>query len=169
MKTMFLLAASVAGLAGCTMVERERPAGPGAPIPIEADSISYETGPCFGACPVYKVTVRPDGTGLFEGRRFTAVTGARRFMLTPAQYRAFAAQLEPLHPRQGNVRLAGEACGTMATDMPSVEVVWTSQIGSSETYYLYFGCDMEKNRPAADRLRAAPPLLPIADLIGRRP
>ncbi|HEY0326511.1 MAG TPA: DUF6438 domain-containing protein, partial [Allosphingosinicella sp.] len=60
----------LAAAGGCTTV-------PHRPIPIESESISYETGPCFGACPVYRVTVSPDGTGTVEGRRVTAVTGER--------------------------------------------------------------------------------------------
>lgn len=138
------------------------------PVAVESDAISYETGPCFGTCPVYKVTVSPDGAGTFEGRNFTAATGTRTFRVTPAQYRAFAAQLAPLRPREGSVRMSGEACRSMATDLPSAEVTWSSQIGSAQSYYFNYGCDMDRNRAIAERLRAAPDLLPIAELIGRR-
>jgi hypothetical protein len=137
------------------------------PIPIESESISYETGPCFGACPVYRVTVSPDGNGTFEGRRFTAVTGERSFRLTPEQYRAFAAQLAPLRPAEGSVRMSGEACRQMATDLPSAEVTWFSSIGNSQSFYFYYGCDMERNRAIAERLTRAPELLPIQAMIGR--
>jgi hypothetical protein len=155
--TALLLAASVGGCT--TMADR--------PVPIESESISYETGPCFGACPVYRVTVSPDGTGTFEGRRFTAVTGERGFRLTPDQYRAFAAQLAPLRPAEGSVRMSGEACRQMATDLPSAEVTWFSPIGNSQSYYFYYGCDMDRNRTIAARLREAPRLLPIQAFIGR--
>ena len=64
--------------------------------PVE--TIVFETGPCFGACPVYRVTVNSDGSGTFEGRRFTAVDRHARLPVTPAQYRAFARQLAPLRP-----------------------------------------------------------------------
>lgn len=149
---------AAATLAGCaTTAGGAGPAG---------ESISYETGPCFGACPVYKVAVSPDGTGSFEGRRFTAVTGTHAFRLTPAQYRAFAAQLAPVRPARGTVRYAGEACRMMATDLPSAEIVWNGT-GGERRLYFYFGCDMERNRALAERLRAAPGLLPIAELIGR--
>lgn len=130
----------------------------------EVDSISYETGPCFGACPVYRVTVNRDGDGLFEGRRFTAVTGERRFTVTPAQYRAFVHHLAPLRPASGERRYSGEACGSMATDLPSAEVIWRAL--DRQSLYFYYGCDMERNRAIAERLRAAPDLLPIGDLIG---
>jgi hypothetical protein len=129
------------------------------------DSVSYETGPCFGACPVYRVTVNRDGQGLFEGRRFTAVTGERRFSVTPAQFRAFVARLAPLRPASGERRYAGEACETMATDLPSAEITWRA--ADLQSLYFYFGCDMERNRAIAERLRSAPDLLPIAGMIGR--
>ena len=155
------LAVLVLALAGCATV-------PNGPIAIESDAISYETGPCYGTCPVYKVTVRPDGSGTFEGTRFTAVTGMRTFRATAAQVRAFADQLAPLRPAQGEVRLSGEACRSQATDFPSAQVTWFSQIGNSQSFYLDFGCDMDANRARAERLRAAPGLLPIGDLIGSR-
>ena len=149
--------AMLLALAGCATTAGAGPAG---------ETISYETGPCFGACPVYKVTVGPDGTGTFEGRRFTAVTGSSSFRLTPAQFRAFAAQLAPVRPARGTVRYSGEACRMMATDLPSAEVVWSGS-GGERRLYFYFGCDMERNRALAARLRAAPRLLPIAEMIGR--
>lgn len=155
-----LMAACLVATAGCATV-------PERPIAIESEAISLETGPCFGACPVFRVTVRPDGTGTFEGRHHTAVTGERGFRLTSAQYRAFRDHLAPLRPAEGNVRLSGEACRQMATDLPSAEVTWFSEIGSSQSYYHYFGCDMEANAAAVERLRRAPALLPIRELIGR--
>lgn len=140
---------------------------PDGPVAIESDAISYETGPCFGTCPVYTVTVRPDGSGTFEGRRFTTVTGTRSFRVTPAQYRAFAERLAPLRPAEGSVRMSGENCRAMATDLPSAEVTWFSQIGNSQSYYFNYGCDMDTNRGIAERLRGAPDLLPIREMIGR--
>lgn len=159
MKT-FPVAALALLASGCASV-------PEGPIAVESEAISYETGPCFGACPVFKVTVSPDGTGTFEGRRHTAVQGERSFRIAPAQYRAFAEHLAPLRPRQGAVRYAGESCRQMATDLPSAEVTWFSQIGNSQSLYFYYGCDMDRNRAIAERLRAAPSLLPIGEMIGR--
>lgn len=132
-------------------------------------SLTYETGPCFGACPVYRVTVNADGTGLFEGRRFTATSGAQRFRLTRRQYRAFLAYLAPVRPAHGEVRYQGrDMCPHMITDMPSASVVWHER-RAEQTLYYYFGCDRERNRALAERLRQAPSLLPIGDYIGRRP
>jgi hypothetical protein len=152
-------------LAGCA----HNNAGP-KPIPVESDSITYETGPCFGACPVFSVTVRPDGSGVFTGKRFTAVTGEREFKLTPGQYAAFAARLAPYRPASGEKRYEGQACHQLATDMPSVDVRWTRAIGDSQALMFYFGCDMERNRAIADALGNAPDALPqLEPLIGPRP
>ena len=152
---MKLLLLALAALPACTTVAEDG----GVP------SVSFETGPCFGACPVYKVTVNADGTGLFEGRRFTAVTGERRFTVTPRQYRSFVAQLEPLRPTAGDMRYSGPPlCRQMATDLPSAEVTWRMRSGT-QTLYFYYGCDMARNRAIVERLEAAPRLLPIGDFI----
>ncbi len=158
--------AAALALAGCV-----QPSRPGGPVAIEGDSITYETGMCFGACPVYSVTVRPDGSGVFTGKRFTAVSGERAFTATRAQYEAFAAALAPYRPESGEVRYApGESrCTNAATDMPSVDVRWTRAIGDSQHLYYYFGCNLGEKRPIADALGHAPDALPIAALIGERP
>jgi len=153
-------AALAVGLAGCATTPQAEAAG------REVRSISYETGPCFGACPVYRVTVNADGTGRFEGRNFTAARGERAFRITPAQYRAFAAQLAPLRPARGSRRYSGDACRIMATDLPSAQVTWAGAGGDQQLFF-YFGCDMDRNQAIAERLRAAPRLLPITGLIGR--
>ena len=158
MRTWTAAAAMAIGVAGCVTASGAADTG--------LHTISYETGPCFGACPVYRVTVDRDGIGLFEGRRFTAVEGERTFQVTPAQFRAFARHLEPLRPASGDRLYSGEACGTIATDLPSAEVAWMFADEAEQRLYFYFGCDMERNRDIAERLDAAPGLLPIGDLIG---
>ena len=161
MRTPFSgLALASLALAACTTVAAA-PAG-------GIESISYETGQCFGACPVYRVTVDRDGRGVFEGRRFTAFTGERRFTVSPAQFRAFARHLAPLRPARGDVNYSGEACTQTATDLPSAQVDWRAAGGGEQHLYFYYGCDMERNRAIAERLRSAPDLLPIGELIHRR-
>jgi hypothetical protein len=135
-------------------------APPGTPV----QTISFETGPCFGRCPVYRFHINSDGSGTFEGLRFTATTGTRAFRATYSQYRAFARQLEPIRPASGSVRYEVPACRSMATDLPSAEVTWRSRRGAQSLYF-YFGCDMQRNRAIAERLNAAPALLPIGYFI----
>ncbi len=158
-------------LAGCVKPGSGPGPGPNRPVPIEADAIRYETGPCYGRCPVYAVTVRPDGTGVFEGKRFTAVTGERAFRLSRAQYEAFAARLAPLRPQSGQVRYAPgqKNCEPAITDASSVDVTWTRAIGDSQSLHFYYGCRAEANRPIGQALGDAVEGLPIHDLIGERP
>jgi hypothetical protein len=143
--------------------------GPVAETP-RAESIAYETGRCFGACPVYRVTVDNQGHGTFEGIRFTAAEGTRSFEVTTAQYRAFARQLAPLRPANGAVRYDGPPlCKRMATDLPSVSVTWQDSAAPARSLYFYYGCDMETHKAMAERLRAAPAQLPIAEFIRSSP
>lgn len=137
-----------------------RPAPHAAP-----ESITFQAGACFGRCPIYNVTVRSDGTGTFEGVNFTAVRGSRDFRLTARQYQAFARHLAPIRPARGSIDYNGNRCRTMATDMDSATVTWSDRRGT-QRLHLYYGCDLERNRALARRLRTAPNLLPIGNFIG---
>lgn len=147
-------------LVGCATTAPAVPTG-------EVASVSVETGPCFGACPVFRVTVNADGRGVFEGRRFTAVEGERAIRVTPEQFRRLVAHLQPVRPASGSVRYSGEACEMMATDLPSTDVTWGTAGGEAQNLYFYHGCDMEKNRAIAERLDEVPRLLGIVDLVRR--
>ena len=110
------------------------------------------------------------GIGVFEGRRFTAVSGVRNFAVSRSQFSAFVAHLAPIRPasRRG-IRYEGpELCPRMATDMPTVTVDWRATSGGAQTLVYYYGCDPERNRALAERLSEAPALLPIAGMIGPR-
>ena len=88
--TRMIIAATVMLLAGCATADTEldtpRAAG---------DTIRFTAGRCFGACPAYSVQVTPDGSGLLEPDKFTAVPGPTRFTVTPAQYRQLRLALAP--------------------------------------------------------------------------
>ena len=135
------------------------------PAAAQAQSITYETGPCFGFCPIYRVTVNANGAGVYEGIRHVTVRGQRRFRLTPAQYRAFARHLEPVRPARGSIRYRGNSlCGPEATDQSSAEVTW--QRGRArQSLYFYYGC--RRQGAIGERLQRAPALLPIGPWIAR--
>lgn len=58
--------------------------------------ISLERTPCFGACPVYKVTIRRDGTLLYHGRRFVDRLGDFRARVRPSEMRRLERALNDL-------------------------------------------------------------------------
>ncbi|MGC4252153.1 MAG: DUF6438 domain-containing protein [Sphingobium sp.] len=121
MRTIMGLAAAVL-LTGC-ITER-----PELEKPVRAgDTIRFSAGPCFGTCPSYTLRVTPDGSGLIEPERFTAVPDPTRFTVTPAQYRRFQNSLAAYRPAPGMTkRIAqGENCDRFATDMPGYVIEWT--------------------------------------------
>lgn len=149
------------------------PPAPTSPArPVSGEAIEYQTGPCFGSCPVYRFQVNSNGTGSFTGIRFTAVTGQRSFRVTPEQAAALAQSLAPYRPATGRTRryAHGEpGCTQAATDMPSAEIRWRGR-RSTTTLYFDFGCDRDANHAMAAAIGNAPDLIPaLAPLIGARP
>lgn len=168
-----LAVAALSMLAACAAPGAAAPgaAGPGAPVPIERESVTYSTQPCFGFCPVYSVTMTPEGEGRFEGRRHTAVTGERRFTVDRETAERFIEHLGAVKPAEGDRRIEMQStdCGIAPTDMPSIDVRWEANTGAApQSLHLYLGC----RSPEAERVRAvltaAPALLPIEGLIGKR-
>ena len=136
-------------------------------VPRGGETISLSTTRCFGTCPVYTVTLSPDGQGIFDGQQFTAVTGERRFQATPEQVRAFTQALAKVRPEgDRKIEPGTPDCPMIVTDMPSTNIRWQGAGGASSLNF-YGGCGRE-NPKIADTLRAAPGLLPIGDFIGRR-
>lgn len=133
--------------------------------PIEPARITYQTSPCFGTCPVYRVTIEPDGAGVFEGQRFTKVVGIRQFQLTPAQHRAFVAKLQPYRPQGERLLQPGQpGCQNAPTDMPSVDIRWVGSSGVSQHLVYYYGCRMH-DQGMNEALRSAPYELPIRQYV----
>lgn len=87
-----------------------------------AGSVSLERGPCFGTCPVYKVTIDRSGEVRFEGRRFVADSGVSTATVPAARVDSLLAELEAagyfgFADRYG---LGEPACERYATDLPTV-------------------------------------------------
>ena len=164
-----LITVAALGLSACATATGEvaPPPPPTAGMFLE---IRYETGPCFGACPVYALTVSRNGSGVFEGRQHTAVVGTRSFTVTPEQFAAFRNRLEPYRPYDvQDRRIADPNCGgRVATDLPSVDIIWTEK-GPRQHLFAYYGCDMERNAALFEALRNAPQALPqVQAMISRR-
>ncbi|MCC2975118.1 DUF6438 domain-containing protein [Sphingomonas sp. PL-96] len=166
-----MMAGAALALAACTPNGGGTASAGSEAAAAAGETIRFATDRCFGTCPVYSVTVRPDGTGTFEGEQFTAVTGARDFTLTPAQYSAFADRLAAFRPeeRERRVEPGSPLCPDHATDMSSVDVTWSGGAGGTRHLHQYLGCVGEDDRDTRTALRTAPELLPIAAFLGERP
>lgn len=142
-----------------------------APV-AQSDTIRFSAGRCFGACPVYSVTVEPDGSGVLIPEKYTAVPGETRFAVTPQQYRRLRDSLAPFRPITGSERKiapGGADCKRMATDMPGYRIVWTRAKQEETRLDYYGGC----HDPQHTRLRAAiaavPKLLDIQKMLTPAP
>jgi Domain of unknown function (DUF6438) len=92
------------------------------PVAPATGSVSLERGPCFGTCPVYKVTVDRSGAVRFEGRRFVADTGVSTGTASLASVDSLFAELEGAgyFGFADSYRMGQPGCERYATDLPTV-------------------------------------------------
>jgi membrane dipeptidase len=97
--------------------------GPRQPAPpLE---ITLERTACFGMCPVYKVTLRGDGTVVYEGREFVRLMGTRTWTVDPAAVAALAAEMQ-----QAGYFDLQDSYDARVTDHPTI---WTSLTAGGRT------------------------------------
>jgi hypothetical protein len=161
MSALAALSASVLAT-GCveTRPELEKPVAAG-------DTIHFSAGPCFGVCPSYSLTVTPDGSGLLEPGRFTAVPGPTRFTVSAAQYRQLRAALMPFRPSTGTQkRIAhGENCTRFATDMPEYVIEWTRDAAKPTRLDYQSGCMDPRYAKLRTTIGALPRMLGVEAMV----
>jgi hypothetical protein len=160
---MTMALAALMTLAGCAAddTELETPKAPG-------ETIRFTAGRCFGACPSYSLRVTPDGSGLLEPEKFTAVPGPTRFTVTPLQYRKLRASLSPYRPETGTEKRIGnnENCTRFATDMPTYAIEWTGgMVGKSARLNFQSGCMDPRYGRLRTAIAAIPRLLEIEKML----
>ncbi len=155
MRSIAILAAVL--LAACTTTS-----GAGSAAP---QSVAFETTPCFGSCPVFSMTLSADGHGTYEGGRFVKVKGRHEFTASPEQLRAFFDRIRPFRPHGEKRYDYGNCPVPVATDSPSVSVVWTSSAGVDSLNW-YLGCPVPALNAIEPDLYGAWKELPLGDLVG---
>lgn len=132
---------------------------PAAPVP--AEKITMSVGPCFGSCPVYKVSISSAGTVIFNGERDTAVLGEMTRSADAETYRRIARQLAPFRPVDG-AQTAVE-CSAAVSDTSTLTVSWTDVTGHDATATIASGCPSGPGRDLVNILTALPTQLGIAE------
>jgi len=135
------LAASVAAAAFLAACQGTYPGA------IPADfQITLERGPCFGACPVYSLTVSADGTVQYEGLNFVTVEGNQEASLA-------ADEVEKLFQAvvSADFFALDDSYAVLATDLPSITTTVTVQGRTKSVYHYGLGCGTD--------LDTAPPQL----------
>ncbi len=107
----------------------------------DVDSITLERGACFGACPIYKVTVTSDGTVNFEGRQYTRTKGAAKGHISVQDFRRLVAEFERINYFSLPDRYAPgtPVCPQVITDMPSADTSLRLN-GKTKGVAHYHGC-----------------------------
>lgn len=162
MRNRLMLAGALL-LAGCVTGER-----PELEAPVAAgDTIRFSAGPCFGVCPSYRLTVTPDGSGLIEPERFTAVPGPTRFAVSMAEYKRFRAALLPHRPPTGTTRRIGhgENCERFATDMAGYTLEWTQAKAAPTKLDYQSGCMDARYGKLRATIAAIPKMLGVEAMV----
>lgn len=99
--------------------------------------ISLERTPCFGACPIYKVTIKSDGTLIYHGQRFVDRIGDYRARVSPSAVKRLGLRLN----RLGYWEFA-RSYDQQVTDLPSqIVTVRTNRFVKTVSEYGRIGPD----------------------------
>jgi hypothetical protein len=140
-------------LSACALVPAE--------APTEAETISYSVGPCFGFCPVYTISVMPDGHLTFDGERHTATLGKQEKDSNVQAYRTVANALAAYRPATGTT--ADTVCESRMSDQQHYRIVWTAIDGTETVLQHDRGCRSAKNDQLNKTMETLPDKLGIAN------
>ena len=117
--------------------------------------ISLSEGPCLGSCPVYDMTLHPDGAYLLNSVRFVKGSSVSDGKLSPDDWAAAEKVLNDagfwgLEPKQ-----TPETLSTCVTDAPTAKVTWRTGKGKEKTLEYNAGCGVQAMQELVGHLREA--------------
>jgi acetamidase/formamidase len=109
--------------------------------PAADDFVTLERTACFGACPMYKVTIAADGAVTFDGRRFVKTAGQARAQISSQDFRRLVEEFQKIDYFSLPDRYVPgtPVCPRMITDMPSANTLLRLN-GRMKTVAHYYGC-----------------------------
>ena len=130
------------GVAGCASHPPAPPSVAQAPT-ATADSavVTLERTPCFGTCPVYRVTASANGAVRFEGKSHVPHPGSAVGQVPKARLDSLLAELKAADyfGFEEQYVPGSPACGNAATDLPTVTTSVTLD-GRTKRIEHYRGC-----------------------------
>lgn len=142
-----MLRAGAVLLAALTACGRPAPApapGPDAQATAAAESIAVtlERTPCFGTCPVYRVTIMRSGEVRFHGKQHVAHTGLATVTIPTPRVDSLLLELEAggYFGFADAYVMDSPACGMYATDSPTVITSVRVRDGETKTIRHDRGC-----------------------------
>jgi len=105
------------------------------------DVITLERTACFGACPMYNLTIAADGVVTFNGRQYTKTKGIARGQISTNDFRQLVAEFEKIDylSLPDNYSPGTPVCPQMITDMPSANTSIRLN-GKTKSVSHYHGC-----------------------------
>jgi hypothetical protein len=155
----------IATLVGCS--HSSTSPAPHATAPIEA--VTMHRSACHGRCPVYTVTVKFDGSVIFQGLEHVKVVGDSNQQISTAHVAELAKAIDDLGywTWKNQYQSEEDGCAAVATDHPGVDIE-VRRGGVTKRVSYYYGC---KGLPVAgqiDRLaKTIDDVAGTAVLIGR--
>jgi Domain of unknown function (DUF6438) len=104
-------------------------------VPRHEPLATIERTPCYGRCPIYKVTIFRDGVVEYEGKRFVKTRGQATGHISPEQLTA----LDQLFQQHGYLALKDSYEEYDMTDMPSVYTSYSPAPGQTKSIKHYHG------------------------------
>lgn len=103
--------------------------------------ITLERTPCFGMCPVYKLTISADGRVVFEGRHDVKKIGTAKSKISQQVLRELLAAFEKIgyFDLRDRYNEPEDGCKQWATDNPSA-ITSIAMRGKSKRVEHYYGC-----------------------------
>ncbi len=160
-----MIGATALMLAGCGHLPGQKA------VPRGGETITYEAIGCVRNkdCPVYSVTLGPDGQGIFTGTSGLAVAvGEHRFQATSIEVANYVRALNHVRPKAETLIVPGKpGCGPAERDWPSTDIRWQSADGSQSHLLVYAGCSSAKAHRLNDMIRGLPvSLLDLQQFLG---
>lgn len=105
------------------------------------DQVELQRTGCYGSCPAYTVTIKSDGSVIFEGKDHVQRKGRSKATVAPADWDLLVAVLNRSHffALKGRYSTEEDGCTTVWTDSPALGITATRGAEKKRVWY-YQGC-----------------------------
>lgn len=146
----FIAALATAAAAACSPSEEGViQAQPDDPV------ISLSEGPCAITCPVYDMTLHPNGTYILNSVKFVRGEGVSEGNLGRASWTAAEQALKDAGFWTLETEQTMETMSHCQPDAPTVKITWRTSEGKEKTVTYYAGCGVQKMQQLVGALRNA--------------
>jgi hypothetical protein len=118
-------------------------------------AIVLSEGPCLGTCPVYDITLHPNGAYLLNSTRFVKGTGVSEGNIGAEAYTAAEKVLTDASFWTVKPKQTMETLSTCHTDAPTTKITWRTAEGKEKTLEYNAGCGVREMQALISSLRDA--------------